>query len=146
MKKINLIKIECSFCDEKLELFLSINPSIIILNCPKCWAPLLYTNEEVRILTELEMRKIPVSNKQKSIKNIIDKTFPSECKDKPKQFTHDNPTYRKNRSFTKNNYQNSPSMPTTRTCSRRTISKDDIIDLRIALAQCNDIKQLLEKI
>ena len=143
---INLIKIKCPFCGEKSELFLSINPSIIILNCPECWAPLMYNNDEVRILTEQEMRKIPASNKQKSIKNILNKTFPPECKSEHNQFTHDSPILPKNRSFTKSNYQNSPLMPATRTCARNKISKDDIIDLRIALAQSNDIQQLLEKI
>ncbi len=140
---INLIKVKCPFCGEKSELFLSINPSIIILNCPECWAPLMYNNDEVRILTEQELRKIPVSKKQK---NIIDKVSASEFDTELKEVTQEEISFPKNKQVLKSNYQNSSYKPLTKTCLRTKISKDDIIDLRIALAQCNDIQQLLEKI
>lgn len=143
---INLIKIKCPFCGEKSELFLSINPSIIILNCPECWAPLMYNNDGVRILSEQELRKIPVSKKQKEIKNIFDKVSTTDLNPELKEVAQENTAFPKNKQVLKNNYQNSSFTPVTKTCSRRRISKDDIIDLRIALAQCNDIKQLLEKI
>ena len=55
---IKAVKIKCPLCGEESQLYLSINPAVIILKCPDCWTPLMYTKTEIRILSEHELKTI----------------------------------------------------------------------------------------
>jgi len=140
---VNSIEIQCPFCAEKSELFLSISPSIIMLNCPECWTPLLYYNKEVRILSEGEFNQISAASNQNEIKNLFDKIEELDLtgKNELRNLSSKRETVQHHTPFKTPLYQ------TTRTCQQRTqITDDDIVNLRIALAQSYDVSEIIEKL
>ncbi len=143
---IKSIKIRCPFCAEKSELFLSIDPSIIILNCPECWAPLMYSDDEVRLLSKYELRKISTSDKTKDVQSLLGKELPEIKKNKSKTIKDELEGFPKAPTVRNRKQPTIPKMHSKINGSRGRITEDDIIDLRIALAQCEDIQELIEKI
>ena len=131
---VKSIIIKCPFCNSESELFLSINPTVIVLNCPECWTPLMYDNEEIRILSEYELNKISAPKS---------KTATNQNNDTNKKF--DKPSSDKNYSYIRNETNSDILVPVPNSVNRGVISNDDIIDLKIELGQCMDIQQFIEK-
>jgi hypothetical protein len=131
---IKSIIIKCPFCNSESELFLSINPTVIVLNCPECWTPLMYDNEEIRILSEYELNKISAPSS---------KTATNQHNDTNKNF--DKPSSDENYSYIRNETNSDVLVPVPNSVNRGVISNDDIIDLKIELGQCMDIQQFIEK-
>jgi len=134
---INSIKIKCPLCDEVSELYLSINPVVIILKCPECWTPLMFTQNEIRILSEHELKTITTPSLQSIINNFFDKTMKKS--NLPDKGHHDE------------NLIPFPQRGTVKTMqgaagpgARSNISPDDIIDLHKVLSTCNDVNQFIK--
>lgn len=130
---VKSIIIKCPFCNSESELFLSINPTVIVLNCPECWTPLMYDNEEIRILSEYELNKISAPTK---------KTATNQNNDTNK---FENPSSDESYSCIRNIENSDLLVPVPNSVNRNIISNDDIIDLRIELGQCMDIQEFINK-
>ena len=135
---IKSVKIKCPLCREESELFLSMNPTVIVLNCPECWTPLMYTKEGIRVLSENELNKItaPAPSADTVLENIFDK------------ITHKK-TMREHNTSYKNSLPMIPSHPVyapSTVGDGRVITNDDIIDLRIELGQCEDVLQFIKRL
>lgn len=138
---IKLIKIKCPICREVSELFLSIDPSVIILNCPECWSPLMYDKSEVHILSQQEMRKITAPSPQKNINKIFEKTL-------KKNLPHtDKASAMKSQPASMNQSPSIvPALPPPYTKSQKRITSDDVLNLRIELEQCTDVLEFIQHI
>lgn len=135
---VKSIIIKCPFCDSKAELFLSINPTVIVLNCPECWTPLMYDNSEIRILSDHELNKIATPSVQSVINNNAERN---------KNATMDAPqTKDKNLPFLEKKSNSNVLVPVPHSGNRGVISNDEIINLRIDLAQSFDVLDFIEKI
>lgn len=131
---VRIINIECPHCQKHSEIYLSIDPNVIILNCPECGTPLILEDSDVKeVSRELDMHK-------PSIKDVLDafkNRNPDQYNDKefiPDLFK-DSPHYNKYSSA----FENSVKYPLS-----EIISDDDITNLKIDLSKVNDVKDLIE--
>ncbi len=136
---IQSIKIKCPLCGEESELFLSMNPTVIVLNCPECWTPLMYTNEGIRILSESELNSIAPPEAETVLDNFFDDLSHQEESMEPSA------PFEKGLPYSKHIMKQKLMLQTSETSSRSVISTDDIVDLKIELEQCDDVQQFLEK-
>lgn len=137
---IKSIKLRCPLCEEESELYLSINPAVIVLKCPECWTPLMYTKTEIRILSEQELKAIAAPRTQSVFNSIFDKAFKKKrIIDQSASFERDMlPLLKKPKC---NLVAKKPEL-----VLRAGISPDDIIDLHNILAMSNDVQQFLKEV
>ena len=137
---ITSIVIKCPLCEEKSKLYLSINPAVIVLKCPECWTPLMYTKNEIRILSEHELQAIASPRTQPVFNNLFDKVLNrKKILDNYSEFEKAlNPLVKKQTANTMAQKR--------RVVLRSRISPDDIIDLHNELTRCADVRQFLEKV
>lgn len=136
---IRSIKIKCPLCSEESELFLSMNPTVIVLNCPECWTPLMYSGDEIRILSENELDTLTAP----SAETVLD-TFFDNLTSKEPGLDHPLP-FEKGMPFSKKISKQNLMLKTSDSYSRNSISADDIVDLRIELEQCEDVLHFIEQ-
>lgn len=137
---IKSVKIKCPLCGEESQLYLSINPAVIILKCPECWTPLMYTKTEIRILSEHELKTIAAPSAQSVFNSIFDKV--SNKKNMMDHYANFKDPMR----ISRKEYTNSLMLKKSGTMIRNNISPDDIIDLHNELAECDDVQQFIEKV
>lgn len=137
---IKPMKIKCPFCTCEMELFLSINPTVIVLNCPECLTPLIYDKTETHILSEYEMNKIAAPSAQSVINSLFDKTT---GKNRAMGYASSSKNIKP---FLMKKSKADLSIKAPKAAPRKKITNDDIIDLRIDLAQCKDVQQFLKKL
>ncbi len=137
---IKYIKIKCPRCGQVSKLFLSMNPDIIILNCPKCISPLMYNNSKVYILSKKDLKLIEMS----PVKSVLDSNYNEADR---KHFLIKNISPAQNKSqYPKKQISISSSISSTGGIRKDPISSDDIIDLSIELARCKDVTQFIKKL
>ncbi|MBN1980153.1 MAG: hypothetical protein JW795_01385 [Chitinivibrionales bacterium] len=141
---IRTIKIKCPYCHEISELFLSMNPTVIVLNCPECWTPIMYDKHEIRILSAHEISKIATApSSQNAINSFFDKIT------KKNIVIEETDTCGNNGSLMNEVAPEplalpAPPQPEEATCADRDyISVDDVVDLQISLSQCNDVLEFI---
>ena len=137
---IKSVNIKCPLCGEESELYLSINPAVIILKCPECWTPLMYTKTEIRILSEHELKTIAAPSAQSVFNSIFDKVSNKES------MTGHYANFKNPMWLSRKEYINSLPLKKPETVMRNTISPDDIIDLHKELAKCEDVRKFIEKV
>ena len=137
---IKSVKIKCPLCGEESQLYLSINPAVIILKCPECWTPLIYTKTEIRILSEHELKTIAAPSAQSVFNSIFDKVS-----NKKSMIDH-YANFKDPMRISRKEYTNSLLLKKPGTIIRNNISPDDIIDLHNELAECDDVQQFIEKV
>lgn len=136
---IKPITIKCPLCEEESELYLSINPAVIVLKCPECWTPLMYTKSEIRVLSEQELEAITAPRTQSVFNGIFDKAFNTK-RVSDHSANHENallPLLKKSKAIGAGKPQ---------IVLRSDISSDDIIDLHNMLATCTDVQQFLNEV
>ena len=137
---IKSISIKCPLCEEESELYLSINPAVIVLKCPECWTPLMYTKTEIRILSEQELKAIAAPRTQSVFNSIFDKAF------KKKRVIDHSAQFEKAMQPLLEKPKNSIHARNQELVLRAQISSDDIIDLHNILTTCKDVQQFLEEV
>lgn len=120
---IQLLHFTCPACNKESTLYLSMNPVAIVLNCPVCWASLMHDKKKVKLLTSKEMEELS-NQSHKPVEQEIpfNKGYPLPAP--ATEFNYSPPCHEEH----------------------GIITNDDIIDLKIDLAQCNNIEQFLAKI
>lgn len=140
---VKTITIRCPLCDEESELFLSINPSVIVLNCPECWTPLMYDRDKIHILSENELDKITAPSTESIINNLLKSVSDNNTFNESLPQVRNKSSYQPNKAKT-NLMVKVPQIGHQR--NRTIISSDDILDLRIDLAQCGDVLEFLNMV
>lgn len=133
---VKTIHIKCPLCREKSELFLSMNPTVIVLNCPECWTPLMYSQGEIQILSEHELSNITSSS---SLEPVLENFFDDENKNQDCS-----PVCKKHAPVFKNKINHDTVFKSSPKYNRDHITPDDIVDLRIELEQSRDVLQFID--
>lgn len=133
---VRIINIECPHCQKHSEIYLSIDPNVIILNCPECGTPLIMEESEVKeVSRDLDIHKPSIKDildafKNRNSESFNDKEFIPELFDDSSKLNSNNYMY-----------ENSKKYPQS-----EVISDDDITNLKIDLSKISDVKDLIENI
>jgi hypothetical protein len=131
IRKISLI---CPDCHQPCQLYLSSDARIIILNCPTCWAPIMYHNYGTYLLTNSQISDLKKDAGEKSLMNILHDIGE---KKQPEPVSHE-----------KNELEYA-AVPVKKSAFQRKgspISRDDITNLRIALETCTDTLEFINNL
>lgn len=133
---VRIINIQCPHCEKHSEIYLSIDPNVIILNCPECGTPLIMEDSDVKeVSRDLDMHK-------PSIRDILD------------AFKKRNPNTHNDKEFIPDHFKNTvpnklsalPFENSVKYPNSEIISDDDITNLKIDLAKLNDVQELIENL
>ncbi len=137
------LKMTCPHCKQVAEIYLSTNACVIILNCPSCCSPIMYFDQKIFILSRNQMEAI--KNKAANgttinmLRNIVE---PGE---KPSE-RHFAPQSQRGDWDGSGLSAECPPQVQVRVPEQRTnIDKDDITNLKIELALCNDIDDFISR-
>ncbi|MBD3421099.1 MAG: hypothetical protein GF398_13365 [Chitinivibrionales bacterium] len=138
---VKLIEIECPHCRQNCDIYLSSKASLIILNCPGCWKPLMYHNQKCLLLTKNQAKQIEQNHHETAIHDLLNKICnETDAVKEPVRST-------KAVSKTPYKMQQAPtpsysSMP----LDRPDISEDDVVNLRIDLEMCLDVQDFIDRL
>lgn len=133
---VRIINIACPHCEKQSEIYLSIDPNVIILNCPECGTPLILEDSGVKeVSRELDIHK-------PSIKDILD-AFKSRNQEDTEKIETSKEFFEETTPFelTSGMYENSKNYPPA-----EQISEDDIMNLRIDLARSFDVEEVIQNL
>lgn len=136
---IRIINIQCPHCHETCELYLSSNASVVILNCPDCWTPLLHNENGVFILTQDQIDEI-ISRNDFSIETLLEKVAQSGNGNDELMSVHGD----KNECHS--NGKNASPASSHFSVLRNAIGTDDIIDLHLGLRTCKDSLEFINNL
>jgi ribosomal protein S27E len=134
---VKTIKINCPHCENKSELFLSMNPTLIVLNCPKCWTPLLLDKDGVHAVSKKEIKEMVEQSIRVKKTDTMLMPDPSEC------FHSCKKEYLTRGASSEVSFHGSKP---GRIVHRDSITMDDVFDMRIELAQCEDVEEFIQRI
>jgi hypothetical protein len=55
---ITTLDVKCPHCEQVSQIFLSTSVSVIILNCPSCFSPIMYFRRKIFLLDQHQLKKI----------------------------------------------------------------------------------------
>ena len=133
------LRVTCPHCHQVADIFLSTNACVIILNCPSCCSPIMYFDQKIFVLSEHQVEAI--KNKSRgsgSMMNMLEKMV------KPEELP-----VRKNACCTEmSDATGTPYRiaPPESAPSEIYIGSDDITNLKIELALCNDVLEFVDRV
>ncbi len=130
---IKTLNIECPSCAESYRLFLSINTSMVILDCPMCYTSIIYFKGQTFLLSKNQLERIKNCKVESNVLKILQKITAEGTKVHCRQGR-----VQRYRGVEKH-------LPIIRS-SLDHISHDDIINLRIELETCRDTAEFIERI
>jgi hypothetical protein len=139
---VQALKVTCPHCHQVAEIYLSTNACVIILNCPSCYSPIMYFDQKIFILSQNQVEAIKNKARGSAMMNMLKKIAqPEELPVKKSGAVC--------QSNEKNCLYSLPPNSTHSVSSARHkihIAADDITNLRIELALCNDVQEFIDKI
>lgn len=132
------VSLQCPFCGQNCDIFLSDNATFIILNCPECAKPLVYHNKTCQLLSRSQMQRIRNAHPKMSLGQVIEELAYDVSAVKPHQQTQHAGALSPQRA------QQIPSG--AKRPERPAISRDDITNLQIELAMCSDCRDFIDKL
>ena len=136
---VQTLKVTCPHCHQVAEIYLSTNACVIILNCPSCCSPIMYFDQKIFILSQSQLEAIKNKARSSTMMNLLRKmTEPEELpvrKMASRQGASEDPSPHR--------FVSSPSVHGEET--KIHIGSDDITNLKIELALCNDVRQFIDR-
>ena len=138
---VQALKVTCPHCHQVAEIFLSTNACVVILNCPSCYAPIMYFDHKIFILSQSQVEAIKNRARSGTMMSMLKKLA------QPEELP-----IKKNTAYTAGENRGScllhPDGTPTRSyaTSKIHIGTDDITNLRIELALCKDVQEFIDKI
>jgi len=137
---VNKIVVECSLCHQVSDLFLSTGARIVIFNCPSCWAPVLYYNEKIYILTDKQIDEIVNNASQSNILQVLNRITAELNSEQVHSHVHGHEHAHRQLTVSK------VPAPSVLHHGRGVISNDDVLNLRIELENCMDVSQFVSSL
>ncbi|MBN1576652.1 MAG: hypothetical protein JW913_08885 [Chitinispirillaceae bacterium] len=133
------LTVTCPHCRQVAEIFLSTNACVIILNCPSCCSPIMYFDQKIFILSDNQVEAIKNRTRSSAMMNML------------KQMTRPEEFPIKKTAACNGGASVVCGLPSgtssfTHTPSKIHIGSDDITNLKIELALCNDIQEFIDRI
>jgi hypothetical protein len=131
---VKTLSIECPHCNKTFDVFLSSNASMVILNCPLCVTPLIYYKTRCFVLSKHQIDRIRKSRQDTTVLKILH----SIAREEPQSWHNDEDAVPVGKYM----------VPATscRACGSDSITRDDVVNLRIDLETCVDSKDFIERI
>lgn len=134
VKKMN---IECPTCSQTFRLFLSIDTSMVILDCPMCCTPIMYYKSRTFPLSKTQIDRIKSCKQESNVLKILHRISAQESKVHCAQPVSGASHYHaRSASF--------PRQTMLKSYGDR-ITRDDVINLRIELETCKDAGCFIER-
>ena len=139
------LTVQCPHCHQVSDIYLSTNACVIVLNCPMCLSPIMYFEKKIFLLSKKQVDAIKDTTHNAAIMRMLDRiAHPEETVRKAaKKITlaHSSNTV----------CQQVHSSPHAidvldRSFRERDICDDDVTNLRIELALCNDSQRFIDTI
>jgi len=128
---VKTLTVKCPHCNQISEIFLSTNACVIILNCPTCLSPVMYFDRKIYPLSRTQIEEIKETRESGAMMKILERLSKSE---EPVV-----KTARKLAQASSSPVSNCAGLPGNHDHVReKYISVDDITNLRIELALCDD--------
>lgn len=138
---VQKIKIQCPHCFEECELFLSTNAMVVVMNCPSCWTPLAAGKSGAMAISEDDMAQLAVDNRQKTMSRLLEKL--NAVTAAPKR---EHAQVLQSSAQQRGHMGSGSSVHPSLTTDGRGITFDDVTNLRIELATCEDSLEFILKI
>lgn len=147
---VKSLTVQCPHCHQVSDIYLSTNACVIVLNCPTCMSPIMYFENKIFLLTDKQVSAIKDTTHNAAIMRMLDRIAHPEV---PVEKTAEKASM-KATAHTTNSSQSlsevSGGVPARNIRSRsskdRNISPDDITNLRIELALCNDSQAFIDRL
>jgi hypothetical protein len=136
---VKTLSIECPHCKNTFDVLLSNNASMVVLNCPMCLTPLIHYKTRCFVLNKNQIDKIRKSRQDTTVLKILH----SISKEKSGACCSHNGAGVLHAGASGERYV---TRPTELFSCTHSITKDDIINLRIELEMCPDSKQFIDKL
>ena len=132
------MNIACPSCSQHFKLYLSIDTSMVILDCPMCCTSIIYYKNKTFPLSKTQIERIKNCKKESNVLKILHRITAFESKVPCAQSAVSSARYHTHGA----SLQKSASM-----CKSHLdrITNDDIINLRIELETCKDAACFIEK-
>jgi hypothetical protein len=137
---VTTLDVKCPHCEQVSQIFLSTSVSVIILNCPSCFSPIMYFRRKIFLLDQQQLNKIagPAAANTTAVFKLIEQLdgvkATASC-------------YAEKTAYFKENARN---LASTRCAIDRPeekyITGDDCTNLRIELELCSDSQQFIDRI
>ncbi len=135
---VKTLNMACPHCNHIAELFLSTNACVIVLNCPSCFSPLMYFENKIFLLSKKQVDAIKGTTQNTTVLKVLDRIAHAE----PVTENFATNSYKK----TENSTPSPVRLNNNEHTRQRDISEDDITNLRIELALCNDVQDFINAV
>jgi hypothetical protein len=136
---VKTMDIECPSCSHNFRLFLSVDTSMVILDCPICNMSIVYYKNQTFPLSKKQIERIKNCKHESNVLKILHKITAQESK------VHCAQTASVPLNYSSNGSAISRELPIIKSDIER-ITHDDIINLRIELETCEDVGCFIERI
>ena len=134
---VKTLSMTCPHCNHIAELFLSTNACVIVLNCPSCFSPLMYFENKIFLLSKKQVDAIKGTTQNTTVLKVLDRIAHTE------PVTESSATNPCKKTV---NFNSSADRCKNEHPQKRDISEDDITNLRIELALCNDVQDFIDAV
>lgn len=132
---ITTLNIKCPHCGQVSQIFLSTAVSVIILNCPSCFSPIMYFRRKIFLLDQKQLKKLTGDFRSTAVINLMEQLdgVGTLCSTK-------NPA---------RHIENARAAVSVDRCAidqpeEKYITGDDCTNLRIELELCRDSKAFID--
>jgi len=132
------MNIECPSCSQHFKLYLSIDTSMVILDCPMCCTSIIYYKNKTFPLSKTQIERIKSCKKESNVLKILHRITAHESKVEcahsavsAARFCAQGASLQKSAMMMKTHFDQ--------------ITRDDVINLRIELETCKDAAGFIER-
>lgn len=130
------IELKCPHCNQECDIFLTTSAYMIVLNCPRCWQPIMFHEDHCVSLNNEQIRQIEDAHADTDVQEVLQNIsrnaplHPATHGDSEAKLS----SHRRSRALVHH--------PVS-VQERQTITGDDITNLRIELAMCDTVEDFL---
>lgn len=143
---VKSLTVQCPHCHQVSDIYLSTNACVIVLNCPTCMSPIMYFENKIFLLTDKQVNAIKDTTHNAAIMRMLDRIAHPEVpveKASLKATAHATNT---SQSLSEVSGGAPAHNISSRSSRDNDISPDDITNLRIELALCNDSQAFIDSL
>lgn len=135
---ITTLDVKCPHCEQVSQIFLSTSVSVIILNCPSCYSPIMYFRRKIFLLDQQQLKRITGKSHAAAALKLIEQmdgvNATASCSVKKAAHCYENA-----------HGVSAPNGFTIDQPDEKYITVDDCTNLRIELELCRDSQQFIDR-
>lgn len=147
---VKSLTVQCPHCHQVSDIYLSTNACVIVLNCPTCMSPIMYFENKIFLLTDKQVSAIKDTTHNAAIMRMLDRIAHPEVPVEKGAEKASLKATAQSANTSQSLSEVSGGLPahniSKRSSRDRDISPDDITNLRIELALCNDSQAFIDRL